>query len=73
MSDVKTSPVTRNPDIYGGKPIFAGTRVPVRRLLEYLETGEDLDTFLEEFPTVGRDQAVQALARIREELLEHLA
>ena len=45
----------------------------MRRLLEYLATGEDLDTFLEDFPTVGRDQAVEALARIREELLEHLA
>lgn len=70
MSDVKTNVVARDPDIYGGKPIFAGTRVPVRRLFEYLETGESLDEFLEGFPTVEREQAVQVLVAVREKLEE---
>ena len=46
-----------NPNILGGTPVFVGTRVPVQTLLDYLEGGESLDTFLDHFPTVGREQA----------------
>lgn len=72
MSDVRTVPVTRNPRIQGGDLIFAGTRVPVRRLFEYLETGESLGTFLEHFPTVERQQAVDTLVLLRQKLLDEV-
>ena len=45
--------IDRNPDILGGTPVFAGTRVPVRILLEHLEAGERLEEFLEDYPTVS--------------------
>jgi uncharacterized protein (DUF433 family) len=50
-----------NPDILGGVPVFVGTRVPVRTLLDYLEAGDSIDDFLDDFPTVTRQQAVAAL------------
>jgi len=53
--------ITRDPDVLGGTPIFCGTRVPFQALLEYLEGGQTLDEFLEDFPTVTRDAAVHAL------------
>ncbi|MGI0024615.1 MAG: DUF433 domain-containing protein [Nitrososphaera sp.] len=53
--------VTRAPDIMGGTPVFAGTRVPVQTLLDYLEGGDSIDDFLEGFPTVTREQVVAFL------------
>ena len=53
--------VVSNPAILGGRPVFAGTRVPVATLFEYLADGLSLDYFLESFPTVSRDQAVAVL------------
>ena len=53
--------IDRNPDILGGTPVFAGTRVPVRILIEYLEAGDPLDEFLDNFPTVSRSQAIGVL------------
>jgi uncharacterized protein (DUF433 family) len=50
-----------DPDILSGTPVFVGTRVPVRTLLDYLEAGDPLDEFLEDFPSVTREQAVAAL------------
>ncbi len=47
-----------DPDVLGGVPVFAGTRVPLRALLDYLEAGEPLGEFLEDFPAVTREQAV---------------
>ena len=55
--------IDRNPDILGGTPVFAGTRVPVRILMEHLEAGDRLDDFLEDYPTVSRNQAVALLER----------
>jgi len=55
--------IDRNPDILGGTPVFAGTRVPVRILMEHLEAGDRLDEFLDDFPTVSRRQAVALLER----------
>ena len=49
------------PDIMGGTPVFADSRVPVRTLVEYLEDGETIDDFLEGFPTVGRDKVLAFL------------
>ena len=56
-----TSVVHSDPDILGGTPVFVGTRVPVRTLLDYLAAGDSLDEFLDHFPTVSREQAVAAL------------
>lgn len=58
MADVL---IERNPDILGGTPVFAGTRVPVRILIENLEAGDSLDEFLEDFPSVSRQQAIAVL------------
>ena len=58
-----------DPEILGGEPVFAGTRVPVRSLFDYLEGGEPLDEFLRQFPSVKRAQAVAALDMARESLL----
>ncbi len=55
--------IDRNPDILGGTPVFSGTRVPVRILMEHLEAGDRLDDFLDDYPTVTRDQAVKLLER----------
>jgi uncharacterized protein (DUF433 family) len=57
-----SSPLIRSdPEILGGTPVFAGTRVPYRTFLDYLEGGDSLDEFLEDFPTVSRQQAIAAL------------
>lgn len=58
--------IHRDPEILGGTPVFVGTRVPVRILFEYLEAGDSLDVFLDEFPSVRREQAVAALELARE-------
>ena len=55
--------IDRDPEILGGTPVFAGTRVPVRILMEHLEAGDRLDDFLDDYPTVSRDQAVALLER----------
>lgn len=57
------SVVSTSPDIMGGTPVFTGARVPVQTLLDYLESGESIDDFLEGFPTVRREQVVAFLAR----------
>jgi uncharacterized protein (DUF433 family) len=61
--------VVVDPEIMGGTPCFAGTRVPVRALLDYIEGGESLDDFLEQFPTVSRKQAIAFLEQASERLL----
>jgi uncharacterized protein (DUF433 family) len=53
--------ISRSDDVLGGTPVFRGTRVPVRTLVDYLEAGQRLDEFLDDFPTVHRDQAVGVL------------
>jgi uncharacterized protein (DUF433 family) len=58
-----------DPEILGGTPVFAGTRVPVRSLFDYLEGGESLEEFLHQFPSVRRDQAIGALDQARDSLL----
>ena len=58
-----------DPDILGGTPVFAGTRVPIQSLFDYLEGGETLGEFLRQFPSVTRDQAIAALDIARATLL----
>lgn len=62
--------VQRSPDILSGTPVFAGTRVPVKTLIDYLEAGDRLEDFLQDFPTVTREQAVAALEIAKEALLQ---
>ena len=59
-----------DPEIMGGTPVFVGTRVPLETLLDYLESGKPLSEFLEDFPTVTREQAVAALEQAKEALLD---
>jgi len=65
--------VHSDPDILGGTPVFVGTRVPVRSLLVYLEKGETLEEFLDNFPTVRREQAVAFLEEAGRALLAQIA
>lgn len=53
--------ITKSPEILGGIPVFYGTRVPVQNLIDYLAGGDSLDDFLDDFPTVSREQAVRFL------------
>ena len=57
--------IDRQADILGGTPVFSGTRVPVRILIEYLEAGDRLDDFLDNFPTVSWSQAIEVLERAK--------
>ena len=68
---VRRGVVHSDPDILGGTPVFVGTRVPVKTLLDYLEGGDSLDLFLEHFPSVSREQAIAALEIAKEMLVAH--
>ncbi|MCH8839905.1 MAG: DUF433 domain-containing protein [Planctomycetes bacterium] len=61
MSTNLSNLVTRDPDILGGTPVFAGTRVPIDTLMAHLKAGDSLETFLDDFPSVSRQQAETAL------------
>lgn len=62
-------PIHSDPEIMGGTPVFVGTRVPVQTLVDYLEAGDPLDEFLEDFPSVSREQAIAVLELAKELLL----
>ena len=62
--------VHSDPEILGGTTVFIGTRVPVQNLFDYLEAGDRIDDFVEDFPTVTRDQAIAALENAREALVD---
>ena len=67
----RSEPVVHSdPEIMGGTPVFVGTRVPLEAMFDYLTAGDSLDRFLDHFPTVGRQQAVEALELARIALLE---
>lgn len=68
MTITNDVPITVDREIMSGTPVFTGTRVPVSALLDNLSSGVSLDEFLENFPTVTRDQAVRVLAHFRSEL-----
>lgn len=61
----QSSVVHSDPDILGGTPVFVGTRVPVQALIDYIEGGHALDEFLDDFPTVSREQAIAALEQAK--------
>jgi uncharacterized protein (DUF433 family) len=64
-----TQAIVRDPEIMRGVPVFRGTRVPVQTLFDYLEGGETIEEFLQGFPTVSRDLALQALEEAKQLLL----
>ena len=68
MTVSKDVPISIDPEILSGVPVFSGTRVPVSALLENLEVGVSLDEFLENFPTVTREQVVSVLEHFRTSL-----
>ena len=61
--------ISRDPDVMSGTPVFAGTRVPFQALLDYLEAGQTLSEFIEDFPTVSREQAIASLEQAKDALL----
>jgi uncharacterized protein (DUF433 family) len=62
------SVIHSDPEILGGTPVFVGTRVPLKNLIDYMAGGHPLDEFLDDFPSVTREQAVAALEEAREAL-----
>ena len=65
MATDSESVIVQDPEIHSGEPVFRGTRVPFQTLLDYLEGGDTLDEFLEQYPGVSREQAIAALEEAR--------
>jgi uncharacterized protein (DUF433 family) len=69
IADLKKSSVVKiDPEIMGGTPCFAGMRVPVRTLIDYIEGSDTLDDFREDFPTVSHEQAIAFLEEANERM-----
>jgi uncharacterized protein (DUF433 family) len=66
---MKRKIIVSDPEVMGGTPCFAGTRVPVQTLLDYLEAGDSLDDFLEGFPTIKREQVVTFLETATKQMI----
>jgi len=64
--------IIKDPEILGGEPVFRGTRVPFKILIEYLEGGDTLDQFLEQYPSVSRELAIAAIEEARVSLVSQL-
>ncbi|HAJ57863.1 MAG TPA: hypothetical protein DCP31_00190 [Cyanobacteria bacterium UBA8543] len=64
-----SSVISASPDVMGGTPVFAGTRVPVQTLLDYLKAGESIDDFLDGFPSVTREQVIALLEEAGKQLI----
>jgi uncharacterized protein (DUF433 family) len=64
--------ILKDPDILGGTPVFRGTRVPFQALLDYLEGGQNLEEFIDDFPTVTREAAIAALELAKSVLVGQL-
>ena len=63
--------ILSSPEILGGTPVFIGTRVPIKNLMDYLAAGDSLDEFLDDFPSVTREHAVRVLELAQEALFAH--
>ncbi|WP_414751894.1 DUF433 domain-containing protein [Anabaena sp. CCY 9910] len=68
-----SSIISTSPEIMGGTPVFAGTRVPVQTLLDYLKAGESIDDFLDGFPTVTREQVIAFLEETGKQIIDAVA
>ncbi len=71
MVALPRSLISRSNEVLGGTAVFAGTRVPVQALIDYLEAGDSLDRFLEDFPSITREHAVAVLELAKEALLAY--
>ena len=69
---MKTGVIEINPDKVSGVPVFAGTRVPIKNLFDYLEGGDSLEDFLEGFPPVTREQVIEVLQMAEESLIKEV-
>ena len=67
-TEVETQIISQSPDILSGTPVFAGTRVPVDTIIDYVAGGHSLDEFSDDFPTVRREQALELLEQIKQRL-----
>lgn len=73
MSQLSSPLITSSPDRLGGTPVFAGTRVPVQTLIEYIERGHPLDQFLDDYPSVTREQVIGVLELAKRALVTSAA
>ncbi|HEY0545834.1 MAG TPA: DUF433 domain-containing protein [Pyrinomonadaceae bacterium] len=69
-TEVEAQVISRSPDVMSGAPVFAGTRVPIQTIIDYLAGGHPLEAFLDDFPTVRREQALELLQRVKEMLTD---
>lgn len=69
LARMKTALIVSDPEILGGTPVFAGTRVPVKNLTDCLESGGLIDVFLDDFPSVSRDQVLRFLEAARVQVI----
>ncbi len=65
---MKYGAINIDPEIMGGTPVFAGTRVPIQTLFDYIEGGDDLNEFLDDYPTVSKETAIQVLEMAKKSL-----
>lgn len=66
---VRKKIISSTPDVMGGTPVFAGTRVPVQTLIDYIEGGDSIDDFVDGFPTVKREQVIAFLEEAKKRML----
>jgi uncharacterized protein (DUF433 family) len=69
LASVKPSVVHSDPEILGGTPVFVGTRVPLQALIDYIKGGHTLEKFLDDFPSVPRELAIEALEQAKRHLI----
>jgi len=72
MAAVSENVIIKDPNILGGEPVFRGTRVPFKVLIDYLEGGDTRDQFLEAYPSVSRELAIAAIEKARLSLIAQL-
>lgn len=65
--------ITSSPDVMGGTPVFAGTRVPVQTLIDYIKGGDSIDDFLDGFPTVTKEQVIAFLEEAQQQMVKMVA
>ena len=65
---MKYGAINIDPEIMGGTPVFTGTRVPIQTLFDYMEGGDDLNEFLDDYPTVSKDAVIQVLEMAKKSL-----
>ena len=70
---IKKQIISISPDVMGGTPVFAGTRVPIQTLIDYIEAGDTIDDFLEGFPTVRREQVIGFIEEAKDRMIALVA